>query len=240
VTGLALNSPLHLQNVYHQLAELGRMGCPYHVVLADDAARMDLTPYRLALLLLCPRRDAQLSALVARLRSAGLSLVSWPGTGLIADHGFDPAGASAIVGIPLSIPDPAPTTIQGGGSDGTYGATAPLSHRLMATTVLTITPPGARLLMPSPPSLRSRVGCWPISPAAPAATCGTPAAPWSGPSRNLVAIHADAAGSYVVTLPAGWTVVRPVLAPRHWSFSNGILTAQIDQHDTSVFVRSDR
>lgn len=127
VAALALHSPLHLQNVYYQIPHLGRIGRPYHCVLASDVLTMDVSNYRLAILALCPLATGILPRLIERLRSHGISTLSLPGTGLIGANGPDAALASRLVGVPLRCLGPDPLILRGEG-DPPWGLGRALSH----------------------------------------------------------------------------------------------------------------
>lgn len=244
---LGLASPLHLQNVYHQLRQLARMGCPYHVVLASDAVRLDPAPYRLLVLALCPRRDERSKRLAGRFRAAGASVLCLPGTGLVGDDGPDARGAAAIASLPLTMA-PEPRILHGLHAGQRFGLGRPLSHACLAEGEV-VAPladgPGAAVALvrrgtafdawaavaPLPGALLAglarRAGCHLVHAGGQLV--------WATP--HLVAIHADRDGEQALH-PRNWHGAVPVLAPRAWRWRDGAMVAELAAGQTAVFARS--
>ena len=249
VACLALHSPLHLQNVYRQLPLLARMGCPFHVVLASDAVRLDPTPYKLLILALCPRRDERLEHIVARFRAAGASVLCLPGTGLVGDHGPDPVEASTIAGMPLRLLSRDALTLHGVTPAGSrFGLGRPLSHVCAGAggmlagidgrteAALALRPRGSAFdawaaVAPLPADLLAglagRAGCHRHHVGGQLV--------WATPS--LIAIHVDRDGAHELR-PRGWTGTEAVLAPRLWRWQDGVIVAELAAGETAVFARS--
>ena len=249
VACLALHSPLHLQNVYRQLPLLARMGCPFHVVLASDAAHLDPAPYKLLVLALCPRRDERLERIAARFRAAGASVLCLPGTALVGEHGPDPAGAAAIAGMPVDLLSCDALTLHGVTAGGArFGLGRPLSHICAGTGEILAGIDGRAEAALAVQSRGSAFDAWAAVTPLPADLLAGLARRagchlqhdggqlvWSTPS--LIAIHADCDGTQELH-PRGWTGAEAVLAPRRWRWQDGVIVAELAAGETAVFARS--
>ena len=99
---LSLKSGLQMRNVYRQAADWARCGVPFHVVLASDAATMELAPYRLVILTNTVIQSQPVNDLVSRCRQENRSLLFLPDCGVIGPNGLDPAAADSWIGVPAS------------------------------------------------------------------------------------------------------------------------------------------
>jgi hypothetical protein len=247
VADLALSSPLHLQNVYRQMPQFARMGCPFHVVLASDAEHLATAPYRLLILALCPRRNARLERIVARFRAAGAAVLALPATGLVGADGPDPAGAAALAGIPLACLEER-TVLRAAADDGGWGLGRPLSHQLLplageALATLEGRPEAALALVRRGDSFDAWAAIAPL-PGVLLATLARRAGchlvhnggqlTWSTP--HLLAIHADRDGEQILRPRQSAGNVRAVLEPEAWSRDpDGAIRCQLKLGETAVF-----
>jgi hypothetical protein len=247
VADLALSSPLHLQNVYRQMPQFARMGCPFHVVLASDAERLATAPYRLLILALCPRRDPRLERITARFRAAGAAVLALPGTGLVGADGPDPAGAATIAGIPLACLEER-TVLRADSGDGGWGLGRPLSHQLLplageALAALVARPEAALALVRRGASFDAWAAVAPL-PGILLATLARRAGchmvhdggqlTWSTP--HLLAIHADHDGEQVLRPRQPSDNVRAVLMPEAWCRDpDGAIRCRMKTGETAVF-----
>ncbi len=81
IAHLTLHSELHLRHVYRQTPVWARTGVPFHVVLLEDAARMNLSPYRLVILCNSVVSSRDREALVERGRAAAIRVLIMPDPG---------------------------------------------------------------------------------------------------------------------------------------------------------------
>lgn len=93
---LSLASGVQMRNVYRQAAEWARCGVPYHVVLAGDAATMDLSPYRLVMMTNTVVAFPGIKDLVTRCRRSGVSLLFLPECGVVGPDGPAEALGAAL------------------------------------------------------------------------------------------------------------------------------------------------
>jgi hypothetical protein len=91
IAHLSLSSDLQVKNVYRQSIEWARCGVPFHVVLVEDAAEMDLSSYRLVMMCNSVVASAPVTQLVARCRASGVSILFLPDCGVVGPNGPDEA-----------------------------------------------------------------------------------------------------------------------------------------------------
>ncbi len=134
VACLGLASGLQYQNVYLQSSQWALAGTPYHVMLLDDAAAVDLAAYPLIVLTNTICVSAELEQLVARARAADSSLLFLPGSGLVGAGGLDVRAAAQLTGLQLELfsCDERCLNVRYNldGECGGYGNERPLSHLL--------------------------------------------------------------------------------------------------------------
>ena len=97
IAHLSLGSQLQKQNVYLQSVEWARMGVPFHVMLLDDAATINLDPYKFVIMTNAYVASPQVVQLVTRCRQEQRSLLFLPGCGLAGPHGPSPETARSLL-----------------------------------------------------------------------------------------------------------------------------------------------
>lgn len=208
VAYLDLGSDLHLANVYRQIPQLSRMGCPYHIVLASDAERLDPSVYKFLILCLCPRRDARLDNLLSRFRSSGASVLSLPFTAMVGENGADEAGALVCQGIIKAIPNDDGLIVckrDTGGFDAS-ATVAPVPSRALA-------------------ALAARAGCHLVHEGGELL--------WATP--NITALHVDKEGTYRLCPRGGVSQVTAVLTSGPWWIDENAIVCVLHRHETVVF-----
>jgi hypothetical protein len=188
------------------------MGVPFHVVLAEDAAGMDLAPYRFAIMANTVVATPAVAELVARCRQAGCSLLFLPGAGIVGPHGPDSAAALALTGVE---PDGGRVTVrerEGTPEFDAVAAAVPLGWEELG-------------------ALAGLAGCHRYGDRGERI--------WRSP--RLLGIHVNEGGSVSLRLPAGERVTEAVLAPGPWRQHGDRLELTCDAWETAVFtVASDR
>ena len=89
LANLSLSSDLSMKNIYRQSNEWARCGVPFHVVLVEDAAEMDLSPYRLVMMCNSVVASSPVTQLATRCRASGVSLLFLPDCGIVGPNGPD-------------------------------------------------------------------------------------------------------------------------------------------------------
>jgi hypothetical protein len=253
IAALSLTSQLHLQNIYTQLPHWAHTGAPFHVVLADDAARMELAPYRLVSVCNSVVLTPELRRTVERCRGEGKSILFMPASGLIGPSGPDAAQVSALTGIEMEMLSEKPTTVRAIYEGGSYGHPRPVSHVLVPrdaeaetwSTLEGTTRPAlavktrgalstafdayaatAPMLSDLLAQLVARAGCHRYGERGEAIYR----------SARLLGVHVNEAGKRHIALPVGTKVRSAVLPPRAWGQRGSVLEMEMDQWETAVFV----
>jgi|GEM_PF-6040436 hypothetical protein len=98
IAHLSLISDLQMNNVYRQSIQWARCGVPYHVVLVEDAAEMDLSSYSLVMMCNSVVASGPVTKLVGCCRESGVSLLFLPDCGVLGPDGPDEALGVALRG----------------------------------------------------------------------------------------------------------------------------------------------
>lgn len=96
IAHLSLTSDLQMNNVYRQSIQWARCGVPYHVVLVEDAAEMDLSSYGLVMMCNSVVASGPVTKLVGRCRESGVSLLFLPDCGVVGPDGPDESLGGAL------------------------------------------------------------------------------------------------------------------------------------------------
>jgi hypothetical protein len=207
IAHLSLASGVQMRNVYRQSVAWARLGVPFHVVLAEDAAGMDLSPYRFVIMANTVVATPAVTDLAARCRQTGCSLLFLPGAGIVGPHGPDPVAALALTGVESDSGRVTVRERQGASGFDAVAAAAPLGWEELG-------------------ALAGRAGCHRYGDRGERI--------WRSP--RLLGVHVNEGGSVSLRLPAGEWVTEAVLAPGPWRQHGERLELTCDAWETAVFV----